>query len=125
MRLIHAECQLVTLFSVFEVFVCDILVAAKRMRVREVLVKLDRAIKELECRFVFFLKTVAVAHDTPSFRDKERFFKGKVTQVSKLVLLLEMPETGRVVLEALKTIRLDAHHLLVGFHGVLVQGLLE
>jgi hypothetical protein len=95
------------------------------MCVRKVLVKLDCAIEELQCRFVLFLKTVTVAHNTPSLWNKEGLLKRKVTQMGKLMLLLKMPEASGVVLKAFKTIRLNAHHLLVGFHGVLVLGLLE
>lgn len=84
------------------------------MRVSKVLIELDRAGEKLQGCFVLFLQAVAIAHDAPCFGRKQRLLKCKVAQVGELVLLLEVPEAGRVVLETFKAVGLDFCHLFVG-----------
>ena len=116
--------SLVALLAAVVVLVRHELVAAQSVRVREVLVQLDGAPEELDRGLVLSLQTVAVAHHAPCLRSEERLLEGLVAQKDERVLVLEVPETGRVVLEALQAIGLDLAHLLVELDCVVVARLL-
>ena len=94
MRLVSLERSLVALLSAVIVFICNELVAAKRMGVSEVVVQLDGSSKELECCLVLLLKTVAVAHDAPRLRGEQRFLKSLVRKEYERMLVLQVPQAG-------------------------------
>ena len=91
-RLVGLQRSLIALFTVLVVLVGNELVAAEGVRVGEVLVELDRASEELQCRLVLFQQAVAVANDAPSFRSEERFLYSLVTEEDKGRLVLQVPE---------------------------------
>jgi hypothetical protein len=90
------------------------------MRISEVGVQLYRAIEELEGSLVFLLQGIAVADDAPSLRGEERLLERVVGETAELNLLLEVPETGGVVLEAFQATGIHFYHLRVHLLGVLV-----
>lgn len=114
-RLVGLQRGLIALFTVLVVLVGNELVAAEGVRVGEVLVELDRASEELQCRLVLFQQAVAVANDAPSFRCEERFLYSLVTKENKGRLVLQVPEACRVVLQAFESMRLQLTHLFVNF----------
>jgi len=71
---------------------------AERVCVREVVIQLDSSFEELERCLVFLLETVAITYDTPRLRGKQRLLKCLIRQEDECVLVLQVPETGRVVL---------------------------
>ena len=57
------------------VFICDELMTAERVCIREVVIQLDSSSKELEGCLVFLLETVTITYDTPRLRGKQRLLK--------------------------------------------------
>ena len=96
---------LVALFRLVEVLVGNVLVPAKRVRVREARIKLNRTVKEAKRCFVLLLKRVAVANSAPGLRGKQTLLKSKVAQATQLHLPLELPQASRVVLQSFQAVR--------------------
>jgi len=70
MVLISQESLSVVFLSLFKIFICDILVTTESISISEILIKLNRPAEELDSSLMLSLKTVAVAHYTPSFRSE-------------------------------------------------------
>ena len=74
---------------------------------------------------MLLLQGVAISYHTPGFWGKERFLQRVVRKVAEIHLLLEVPQARRVILEALKPVRLYLNYFLIHFIGILVLGHLK
>ena len=122
---VAVDCFLVAFSGLLEVFIVDVLVAAQGVRIREIFVYLNGFTEILKRRLVFFLKCVAISQNAPSFWRVETTIHGIFGPVNEIGLLLEMPEAGRVILEALKSVGLLLHHGVVPNLRLLILSHLE
>ena len=74
---------------------------------------------------MLFLESVAISQNAPSFWRVEATIHGIFGPVNEISLLLEMPEAGRVILEALKSVGLLLHHGVVPNLCFLILGHLK
>ena len=90
-----------------------VFVPAQRMSVGEEGIELNSSTEELERSLMLFLERVAVAENAPGLWSLQTPLQGIVGDVAEIHLLPQVPEAGRVVLEALESVSLLLHHCLV------------
>lgn len=69
---------------------------------------------------MLLLQRIAVTNDAPRLRCEQRLFQSMIREIAEIHLLLQVPQTCRVVFEALQSVRLDLYYFLVHFLRILI-----
>ena len=116
---------LITSASLFEIFITHILMPAESEGIGTALVQLDGPVEELDSDLMLLLKREGIAHRHPR-RGKEKIhFDRHVSSLAEQNLLLELPETSRVILIAFDAVGFLAICFFEILLGFLILALLE
>lgn len=100
-------------FGFGEVLVIDVFVTAEGVGIRILGVELNGSGEELQRLLMLFLKGEAISNCDPGFRRIDGLLERLMGKEAEIDLLLEMPQTTRVVLDSLNSVGLDLVSLLI------------
>lgn len=88
---IITECAFEHLFSFWEIFIVNVLMATKRKSIRIIRTELNGSGKEFQGLLMLFLKREAVSNSNPSLRRIKSFLQGLMSKITQLNLFFKVP----------------------------------